>query len=494
MLQAFDLSYSPDPRAAPLFTHIDLAIAPGDKIALVGRNGCGKTSIARILAGELQPTSGRVVASSDCTVGYLPQDFGSTWDGSLAEVIESLAPSAAPHEVFRTLHRLELGVELMHRQFTQLSLGERTRGVLAALLSTRPSILILDEPTNHLDLQTRMWFESFLRAAPEAVLIISHDRATVNAVATQVLELSERGLEEFAGGYDDMLAAKRTQHDRAQASWETHKAEVRRLQNAAEATAQRAAKTSGKPKNLSNYSPMAKPFFGAKQARMDRVAKSMLERAARVRERAPDKPYVGDDVKLTFPTRRLRSSFALVARQLRKHYGERKLFDGIDITLEAGDRLAIIGPNGAGKSTLLNILTGNLEADSGAVEWASDASVAVLSQARDVLDCNLSAAEVVATPDGAGRTTLASLGMRGVVADRRIGDLSMGERTKVEIVAMMLAGANVLVLDEPTNHMDLQSVEALEAALRDYTGAVIFTSHDRHFVDAIATAKLVLGG
>jgi ATPase subunit of ABC transporter with duplicated ATPase domains len=395
--------------------------------------------------------------------------------------------------VARTLHRFELGTHLLGQPFLQLSLGERTRGILAALLATEPEILLLDEPTNHLDVVTRTWFEGFLLDAGEAVLFVSHDRATVNAVAQRVLELDRDGLHEYAGGYDDMAEEKTLMRERAQAQWEAHRAESRRLRLAAEATAQRATKASAKPRNLSNYNPKAKSFYAAKQARMDRASKAMLERAARVREQSPDKPFVEEETNLAFPTSPLRSAQPLAARHLSKRFGRRVLFEELHVTLERGDRLALTGPNGVGKSTLLRILTGEVGPDHGEIVWAPDAKPAVLSQGRDALGLTVSAVSARNDPTGLARSALGRLGVRGAVADRPLGVLSMGERTKVEIVSMMLAGANVLILDEPTNHLDLPSVEALEEALMNFPGAILFTSHDRLFVERLATAVLELG-
>ena len=494
MLQAFGLSCAPDPRSAPLFTNIDISLSPGEKVALVGRNGCGKSMLMRILAGQLRPATGQVVLESGVTIAYLPQDFGSNFPGSLLELLGNMVPGAPPHAVARALYRFDLGQHLLPRPFAHLSLGERTRGILAALLATEPDILLLDEPTNHLDVETRAWFEAFLREATEAVLFICHDRATVNAVADRVVELDHDGLHEYAGGYDDMAAMKALTIERAQAQWESHRTESRRLQHAAEATAQRAVKASAKPKNLSNYNPKAKPFYAAKQARMDRVSKAMLERAARVRDQSPDKPYIAAEPSLAFPTRVLRSAQPLTARRLTKRFGERVLFDDLHVTLERGDRLAVTGPNGMGKSTLLRILTGEESAEGGEIVWAPDAKPAMLSQGRDALDLRLSAIAALDDSTGFARNALGRLGMRGPVAERPLGVLSMGERTKVEIVAMMLAGANVLILDEPTNHLDLPSVEALEEALFSFPGAILFTSHDRRFVEALATSVLELAG
>jgi len=363
------------------------------------------------------------------------------------------------------------------------------RGALAALLAAEPDMLLLDEPTNHLDLATRKWLETFLAASPEAVLLVCHDRAVINAVAERVLELDRGGLTSYTGNYDDMVAAKEKLGARQREAYERHKEEDRRLRVSAEETMQRAIKVTRKPGG-GNYDPKKKAFYAAKEARMDKRAKAVMSRVEKMRSDAPDKPFEADTISLEFPCRPLRSGTAVTVRKLYKSFRQ-ELFKGLNVTLEPGGRTAVVGPNGAGKSTLFRILLEEIEADSGEIVWAPDAQVATLSQARNTLDPKLPAAQALKPKDKAqelfARSALGRLGMRGVVADRPVGVLSVGERTKVEIVSMLLTGANVLILDEPTNHLDIPSMEALEEALMEFPGAVLFASHDRAFVERVAT-------
>jgi ATPase subunit of ABC transporter with duplicated ATPase domains len=247
-----------------------------------------------------------------------------------------------------------------------------------------------------------------------------------------------------------------------------------------------------KPPTGRTYDPRQKAYYRGVQARMAKRAAAIRSRVVHGREDLVDKPYEGDSLALEFPARPLRSEEVLRARGLRKAYGDRVLFDGLALTLDRGSRVAVLGPNGAGKTTLFRILLGEEPPDAGDVTWASDAKVAVLSQARDALDLDLPAHRAIAGEPDFVRTALARLGLRGEVATRPVSVLSVGERTKAEIVAMLATGANVLVLDEPTNHLDLASMEALEAALAEFPGAVLFTSHDRAFVERVATEVIAL--
>ena len=488
-MQAFALSYTADPRVGPLFQDVTLAVGPGEKVALVGPNGAGKSLLLRLLAGILRPTNGRVVPGG--RVGYLPQDFDLEFAGSLRDLLHREVPHVPDHVLARTLHRLRLPEERLDRPYPTLSLGERIRGALAALLAPEPDVLLLDEPTNHLDADARAWLERFLKDCPEAVLFACHDRTVVDAVAERVLELERGQITAYTGNLTAMRELKSQRHAREFETYERQRQEDRRLRIAAQEQLQRAESITKRPTGRT-YDPGAKGYYRGVQARMVKRAAALRTRLDHHREDAIEKPFEGDRIVLQFPTRPLRSTEVLRARKLSKSFGERNLFDRLNLTLEPGSRLAIIGPNGAGKTTLFRILLGSEALDEGEVTWSSDAQIAVLSQARDALDLSLPAHRAVLGDPDVVRTALARLGMRGEVATRPVGVLSVGERTKAEIVGMMATGANVLVLDEPTNHLDLASVEALEDALREFPGAILFTSHDRAFVDRLATDVIAL--
>jgi ATPase subunit of ABC transporter with duplicated ATPase domains len=298
MLQAFDLSYSPDPRVGPLFEHICLAINPGDKVALIGRNGSGKSLLLRILAGKLRPATGRVVCASGAQVAYLPQDFDYAFSGTLQAMLDRESAGLPSHTLARAIYRLGLSPLLLRQEYATLSLGEKMRGALAALLAAEPTILLLDEPTNHLDVQAREWLERFLRDSPEGALMVCHDRAVINSVADRVLELDRGALTEYAGGFDDMRAAKELRDERRLEAWQRHRDEDRRLRIAAEEEKQRASDVAKKPTSRT-YDPKHKAFYAGKQAKMDKRAKAIRSRVEQLREDAPDKPYAEDTLALS---------------------------------------------------------------------------------------------------------------------------------------------------------------------------------------------------
>lgn len=487
MLQGFNLSLTVDPRVGPLFTNIDISVGDGEKVALVGRNGVGKTRLLRILAGLDQPTSGRVVLSNGAVIAYLPQDFDHGFEGTLVDLFD-----VPYHALAKASSQIGLDTDLLHEPYQQLSLGERMRGTIAGLLATEPTILLLDEPTNHLDSEAKAWLTGFLKDCRESVLLVCHDRAILNQVPEKVVELTRTGLNVYAGNYSAMLEQKQTTEARQQREWEEHRAETRRLKNVAETIKQRAVKTGKKPPG-NNYSAAAKPFYEAKKARVEKQSKAVLARVEREIKDGPEKPHAGDALKIEFPTKPLRSAIPLHVRGLAKGFGDRTLFEELDITLESRARLAIVGPNGSGKTTLLRVLTGDMEPDAGVVEWSSDVAIATLSQARTAVPMDEPAGQAVGGDLQLARTLLACLGMRGEIGGRLVQKLSVGERTKVEIALMIMRGANVLILDEPTNHLDIPSLVALEDALIDFPGVVIFVSHDPEFVDRLATDILTLG-
>jgi len=481
MLQASGLSYIADPRVGPLFENLSVSLLPREKVALMGRNGSGKTKLIQILAGLIQPSTGQVVSRRGTKIGYLPQDFDFDFLGSLDDFIDG-NPLAT-----KWLGRFGLE-DKGERCFATLSLGERMRAALARLLAEEPTILLLDEPTNHLDLEARLWLEEFLLGCPQGVLMVCHDRAMVNAVVNRVLDLERGQLTHYAGGYDDMIRQKREKFERDRHLYERERAETRRLKNAAEQTLKRASRMVDKSR-IREYDSKAAPYYNARAKGVDRRAKAIRTRVTHLTEDATEKPFVGDANKLEFASRPLRSDYPLAVRRLRKAYAK-ELFCGLDFNLEKGRRLALVGPNGSGKTTLMRILLGEEEADGGEIAWSNDVVTAYLSQSRQELDPYLSVLEALGpeTPSEEKfvRNLLGRLLLRGEAVHKPVGVLSVGERTKAELVKLLMSPANVLLLDEPTNHLDVDSLEALEAALLEFPGSVIFTSHDREFVARVA--------
>lgn len=478
-----------DPVVGPLFVDVTFAVGKGEHVALMGPNGAGKSVLIRHIVSGLGMASGRVVRPG--RIGYLAQDFDPMFDGTLGDRLRQDHPDLADHVLLRAFHRCRVSPSRLDRPFQELSPGERMRGLLAGLVADDPDLLVLDEPTNHLDGEARRWLTEFLCGFSEAVLFASHDRAFVDAVADRVLELERGHLREYTGNYSAMVEAKRMANDRQRRAFELERREDRRLRIAMEDQLQRAADIIKKPTGRT-FSAAAKPHYGAVQAKMDKRAKAIRSRVVHARDEATEKPFEPDAIVLDFPTRPFRSPVALIVRQLTMAFAGDTLFEHLNITLPVGGRLAVRGPNGSGKTTLFRLLTGELTSGAGEILWSPQAQWATLSQERDALAGDVPVEAAIPGDSVFVRTALARLGMRGDVGRRPVDVLSVGERTKAEIVAMMASRANILILDEPTNHLDLASTESLESALIEFPGVVIFSSHDERFVDRVATEILDL--
>jgi ATP-binding cassette subfamily F protein 3 len=481
-------------------------IGRGERIGLVGPNGAGKTTLCRILAGVEEPDAGRVHQDSGVTVGYLPQEVTGGEDRTvLAEALsgfdevwrlearlESLAarmagPDAPPgltdtygevQHRFEALggYRLEaeakiildglgFGSDSIHRPLAEFSGGWRMRAALARLLLLRPDLLLLDEPTNHLDLESLAWLESFLAAYEGTVVIVSHDRYFLNRMVTAIADLGGGGVTIYHGDYDHFLVERQARQAllEAQARNQAKRvAEIERFIERFRYKASKARQVQSRVKMLD---------------RMDRIETEASAR--RIHFSFPQPPRTG----------------RLVARLtgVHKAYGDNVVYAGMDFLVERGDRVALVGVNGAGKSTLLKILAGALEYDAGERLLGSHVEVQYYAQHQlDALDPSRTVLEELehAAPEAQIsrlRTILGSFLFSGDAVGKKVAVLSGGEKARLALSKMLARPAALLCMDEPTNHLDLASKEVLEDALGSFTGTIVFISHDRYFINRIAT-------
>jgi ATP-binding cassette, subfamily F, member 3 len=495
-----------------LFAHLDWRIDGGARIGLVGPNGAGKTTLCRILAGVEEPDTGRVHRARDATVGYLPQEVGGQRTGSvltealsgfeslwrLEAEMEAAAATLAisPNEALTLRYgelqhqfeaqggyRLEaqarailsglgFGVDEVHRPLTEFSGGWRMRAALARLLLLRPALLLLDEPTNHLDLESLAWLEDFLAGYDGTVVVVAHDRYFLNRMVSSIAELSPAGLTLYPGNYDDYLVER----------------EARRALTEARARNQ--------AKRIADIERFIERFrYKASKARQVQSRIKMLDRMERVEVAADARR-----IHFAFPQPPRTGRRVASLRGIRKAYGENVVYAGVDFELERGDRVALVGINGAGKSTLLRILAGVLAFDQGERTLGTHVAVHYYAQHQlDALDPSRTALEELeAVAPEAGHTRLRSiLGaflFSGDAVDKRVSVLSGGEKARLALARMLVRPAALLCLDEPTNHLDLASREVLEAALAGFPGTLVFISHDRYFINQIATKVVEVAG
>jgi ATP-binding cassette subfamily F protein uup len=458
----------------PLLESADLSVSPGERLCLVGRNGSGKSTLLKIAAGDIEPDSGARFLQPGASLRYLPQepDF-SGFATTLDYVVAGLGPTDDPH-VARAL-LVELGLTGKEDP-AHLSGGEARRAALARVLAPEPDILLLDEPTNHLDLPAILWLEEKLSGLRSALVIISHDRRFLQDLTRATVWIDRgrtrslaRGFKEFEAWRDrELEEEERQQHkiDRkiaAEEHWLRHGVSARRKRN------------------------------------QKRLAGLLDMRAERRRRVAPT-----GDVKLEASEAQLSGKLVIEARGVCKSYGDRPIVENFSTRVLRGDRLGVVGANGAGKTTLLNLLTGALPPDRGHVRLGSGLAMASLDQSRASLDPQTTLKDALT---GGGSDFVEINGERKHVvgymkdflfgpeqARTPIGRLSGGERGRLMLARALALPSNLLVLDEPTNDLDLETLDLLEEMLADYPGTLIVVSHDRDFLDRVATSVLMSEG
>lgn len=455
----------------PLLTGVELSVSAGERVCLIGRNGSGKSTLLKIVAGLVEADSGSRFVQPGATIRYLPQepDFDG-FKSTLAYVQGGLSPGDDSYQASYLLEQLGLTGE---EDPVHLSGGEARRAALARVLAPSPDILLLDEPTNHLDLTTIEWLESELASRRSALVTISHDRRFLSNLSRATVWLDrgetrriEKGFGAFEEWRDDVLAEEeREQHklDRkivAEEHWLRYGVSGRRKRNV---------------KRLGN-------LFALRQQRRD---------------------YRGATGKANLAAAEAETSGKLVieARHIAKSFDDRKFIDDFSTRIARGDRVGIVGPNGVGKTTLINILTGANEPDSGMVRLGANIEMATLDQHRESLDPKSTLAD--ALTGGRGDTVMVGDKPKHVISYMKdflftqeqartpLEALSGGERGRLMLARALAKPSNLLVLDEPTNDLDLETLDVLEELLGDYDGTVILISHDRDFLDRVVTSVIV---
>ncbi len=528
MLTVNNLSKSYGPTT--VLQKVSFSLGPGEKAGLVGANGVGKTTLLKILAGREPQDSGRVTLPTSAMVAYLPQtipDFqGRTIDellqasvGDLQQMgqrmrsIENAMSDAAGEELARLLeeygeistvfqerggyeldHRIEIvleGLGIAHIERTRsvhsLSGGERARVNLAMLLLTDPDLLLLDEPTNHLDRSGLEWLETYLRQFGKSILAASHDRRFLNSLATQIYEIDEHSheIERYPGNYDAYRSAKDARRKKWEADYEQQQEEISALRRTVK-TGGRAVRATRTPRDRDKYIPNYKAERA--QESVSRGVRAAEERLKRIMQDPVPKPPRPLKVTAGLTPLSIRSAIVAKATGVTKRYGSNCILNDLDLTLNRDSRVAIVGPNGSGKTTLLRILAGDEAPDEGEIAFAPRARAGYLPQ--ESLFDDLGRTVLEAYREGLvgyqGDFTFDLL-RYGLFREDDIGktlrQLSVGQLRKVEIARLIASEPNLLILDEPTNYLSLDVLEAFEATVAEWPGPVIAASHDRWFID-----------
>ena len=507
LLTGHDVSLSFHTRE--IFSQVSFGVEAGAHIGLVGANGCGKTSLFRVLVGQLPPDTGTVSLSREARLAYMEQFLQAEEEESLqSAVMRVFAPLQAlerrleevnaalertPHPsqaLLEEQQRLQerygdqggytykarlrstlLGVGFQEADLalpvSALSGGQRSRAALAKVLLTDANLLLLDEPTNHLDIQGVEWWEGFLSTYKGSFLLISHDRYFLDRVTTETWSLHHQRLHCYRGNYSAHLRQRDTDEESLRRRYENQMREIKRIQGVIE--------QQRRFNQERNYVTIASKQKQIQRLQAELVVPENKERTLRFHFNVP--PPGGNDV--------------LELHQVRKRFDGREIFHGVDLRLSKGERVFLLGPNGCGKSTLMKMIAGQLQPDSGMVRLGVNIHTAYYDQLQDRLTGSqtilgyftnryprLTQTEI--------RTMLGSFLFSGDAVEKTLSTLSGGEKARLTLMELLLAPANLLLLDEPTNHLDISSMEAVEQALLEYPGTILAVSHDRYLINKLA--------
>jgi len=482
-----------------LFSDVSLQVNRAERIGLVGPNGAGKSTLFSLILRESDPDEGSVNLQRGSTIGFLPQESAPSGDETVLELATAITPEMAElqkrlkddddheaHARFDELGGFQLeprakriltGLAFRESDFDRpartMSGGWVMRAHLARLLVQEPDLLMLDEPTNHLDLESLVWFQSYLRSYPGAILMISHDREFLNALVDSIIDIHQRRIHRYRGNYDDYLAQRAAREEQHLAAYKNQQKEIQSLQEFADRFRAKASKASQAQSKLKQID------------RMEKIE-------------AP----VSDDrkIKFSFPQPPRSGTKVITLSDIHHAYGDHVVYRGMNFEAERGQRTVLVGPNGAGKSTLLKILGGVIPFQTGEREPGYNVKVGYYAQYRvEMLNtAHTVLQEVLDSPnpvsEQTARTVLGSFLFRQDDVFKNVGVLSGGEKSRLALVKLLLDPPNLLLMDEPTTHLDMASIDALIGALQQYEGTLIFISHDVYFIRALASTVLHING
>ena len=467
----------------PVLDDVTFLINRKERIALVGKNGAGKTTLLRLIAGEYQPTSGRISREADMTIGYLPQVMLHTDGRTLREEVMTVMGEGTNSEgtndearFIAEMDRTIIGLGFERKDFdrpcSEFSGGWRMRIELAKILLRHPDLLLLDEPTNHLDIESIQWLEDFLKTSQSAVLLVSHDRAFIDNVCARTIEITLGRIYDYNVNYSHFVELRQERHEQQVRAYQNQQKMIQDTEAFIERFRYKATKAVQVQSRIKQLD------------KLERLEVD-LEDTSRLNLRFPPAPRSGD--------------FPLIVEDLRKDFGEHNVFHDVTFTIRRGEKVAFVGKNGEGKTTLVRCIMGQLDY-LGTLKIGHNVKIGYFAQNQAaLLDENLTVFETidyVAVGDIRTkiRDILGAFMFGGEASDKKVKVLSGGERSRLAMIRLLLEPCNLLILDEPTNHLDMQSKDVLKAALQDFNGTVICVSHDRDFLDGLVSKVYEFGG
>jgi len=471
--------------ARKLFSDIKFNIYSGDRIALIGRNGTGKTTMINILLGRDRDFSGEV--NSKTNIGYLPQYYNYQPKQTVEEFMTEKTYNYG--EFLKLMKKFGFEVDFLDRKIADCSGGEQTKLQLIRLLAAQEvDLLIFDEPTNHLDLKSRDWLASFITNFDGAALVISHDRHFLNQIVKEIWELNQQELKTYSGNYSDYKNQKEIELQRQYREYEEYQSEKKRLKDRKMKQQQFVQKTDGKGKRRDSFWHVTKGMDRRKGRFAGRV-KSLESQIEKLEQK--EKPFEHRQINPDFERKEIAAQVIVEAKEITKSFNDLDLFKKLSFKIEKDSKIALMGPNGSGKSVLLKIILGEEKYNSGELIKSLQLKIGYFSQKIENLNADNSILEELKlkNPDKDQeiiRTFLGSMLFEGEDVFKRIKELSIGERVRVAFAELLLGKFNLLLLDEPLNHLDIESREIIEKALKNYNGAFVVVSHNRYFIKKIA--------